>query len=124
MAHRTTSFVTFTTAAILAGSITVTPQGRPIAITAVNIVDVDNGRIIPNSTVTIEGTRIASITQRGSSRDARVVDGHGAFMIPGLWDMHAHTEAAGESALQLHIANGVTGIREMGSDPDGIFRVA
>src|ERR1043166_1744576 len=123
MAHRTTSFVTFTTAAILAGSITVTPQVRPIVITAVNIVDVDNGRIIPNSTVAIEGTRIANIGQRTSSRDARVVDGHGAFMIPGLWDMHSHTEAAGESALQLHIANGVTGIRDMGSDLDVILRL-
>jgi imidazolonepropionase-like amidohydrolase len=37
--------------------------------------------------------------------------------------MHAHIEASGESWLQLHVANGVTGIRDMGSDVDLILRL-
>ena len=37
--------------------------------------------------------------------------------------MHAHVEMAGESSLQLNIANGVTGIRDMGSDLEFILRM-
>ena len=38
--------------------------------------------------------------------DAQIVDGQGRFVIPGLWDMHAHMEMTGESSLQLYVANG------------------
>ena len=34
------------------------------------------------------------------------MDGQGRFVIPGLWDMHAHMEMTGESSLQLYVANG------------------
>ncbi len=45
---------------------------------------------------------------------ARVVDGQGAFVIPGLWDMHVHFASYPEG-LPLLIAFGVTGARDMGS---------
>jgi len=51
----------------------------------------------------------------------RVVDGKGQFLIPGLWDMHTHLQAVGDASLLLYIANGVTGIRDMGSDLDFIL---
>ena len=54
-------------------------------------------------------------------RDARLVDGRGKFLIPGLWDMHAHIQGNGEAWLPLYIANGVTGIRDMGADLDFIL---
>lgn len=37
--------------------------------------------------------------------------------------MHAHAEAAGESSLQLHIANGVAGNSRHGSDLELILRL-
>jgi hypothetical protein len=37
--------------------------------------------------------------------------------------MHAHTEASGEAWLPLYVANGVTGIRDMGSALDYILRM-
>jgi hypothetical protein len=43
--------------------------------------------------------------------------------MPGLWDMHAHMESSGGSALQLYVANGVTGIRDMGSALDIILEL-
>jgi hypothetical protein len=53
---------------------------------------------------------------------AKVLDGTGKFLIPGLWDMHVHL-AMQESyqwtksiLLPLLIANGVTGVRDMGGD--------
>jgi imidazolonepropionase-like amidohydrolase len=56
-----------------------------------------------------------------------VIDGSGKFLIPGLWDMHIHTffgdwvPGGREVTLALFIANGVTGIRDMGSDLDPIL---
>lgn len=99
-------------------------QTRRVAITRVNVVDVTDGRIVPNSTVLIDGVTIADVVSNGNPpRDAQVVDGQGKFLIPGLWDMHAHTEASGEAWLPLYVANGVTGIRDMGSALDYILKM-
>src|SRR2546427_2816168 len=109
-------------AATVIATVSVTPHTRGVAITGVNIVDVVEGRIVPNSTVMISGKTIASVTQNGAPpAGARAVDGQGMFLIPGLWDMHAHMEASGASWLQLYVANGVTGIRDMGSNLDLIL---
>jgi imidazolonepropionase-like amidohydrolase len=122
-------------AATLVAGVPVAPQARALAITRVNVVDVVTGRIVPNSTVTINGPTIAVVAAGrvtagnappAGSRPpagAQVVDGQGKFLIPGLWDMHAHMEASGASALQLYVANGVTGIRDMGSDLDLILKM-
>ena len=51
----------------------------------------------------------------------KVVDAHGRFLIPGLWDMHTHvffdrTAADGNDLiLPLFVAFGITGVRDMGS---------
>jgi hypothetical protein len=37
--------------------------------------------------------------------------------MPGLWDSHVHLTKAGANSLALFIANGVTSVRDMGSDP-------
>ena len=111
-----------TAVALTAG---LTSQSRPqLVITNINVVDVATGRVAPDSTVTIDGDMISSVATKGPSPPkARVVDGQGQFLIPGLWDMHAHMEATGESTLALYLANGVTGIRDMGSDLDFILRL-
>ena len=83
-----------------------------------------------NHTVLISGNRI---TATGPDRDVRiprgaqVVDGQGKYLIPGLWDMHVHIRGSrlygqpgfakeNEAVLPLYLANGITGIREMGGD--------
>ncbi len=48
---------------------------------------------------------------------AKIVDGKGKYLIPGLWDMHVHTWDY-ESTYPLYIANGVTGVRDMFGPPD------
>ena len=77
-------------------------------------------------TVVVEGARIVAIGSASRvkvPKDARVVDAHGKFLIPGLWDMHVHI--AGVNAdpswskqilLPLLLAYGVTGVRDMGGD--------
>jgi hypothetical protein len=49
------------------------------------------------------------------------IDGAGKFLIPGLWDMHSHNQATGTESLDLYLAHGVVGTRDMGSDLDFII---
>lgn len=94
------------------------------AFTHVNVVDVVNGRILPDRTVVVSRGAVAAVTQSGKIAFAgRVIPAAGKFLIPGMWDMHAHMELTGESFLPLYVANGVTGIRDMGSDLDLILRL-
>src|SRR6185295_5701227 len=57
----------------------------------------------------------------------RTIDGAGKFLIPGLWDMHIHTffgtwvPGGNDVTLPLFVANGVTGVRDMGSELDLIL---
>ena len=90
-----TFFVTAAAALLVLTSLAAQP--RVLAITRVNVVDVVDGRILPNSTVVIDGTTIASVTPNGKAPSgAQILNGDGKFLIPGLWDMHAHTEGSGD----------------------------
>jgi len=124
MFTRTTTTAIVTLAATLIVVARLTPQTRTLVITGIDVVDVVAGRIIANSTVTVTGDTIVGVTPKGAApRGATVVDGRGAFLVPGLWDMHAHMEMSGASWLALYVANGVTGIRDMGSELDLILKM-
>jgi imidazolonepropionase-like amidohydrolase len=47
---------------------------------------------------------------------ARVIDGHGRWLLPGLVDMHVHSFWS-SSAYLLDLANGITSVREMNGFP-------
>ena len=91
----------------------------------VNIVDTTGGPLQSDMTVILKGERIAQIARSGTlhiPHQAQVVDARGKFLIPGLWDMHVHTvfgdwlPRAENITLPLFVANGVTGVRDMGGD--------
>jgi imidazolonepropionase-like amidohydrolase len=89
-----------------------------VAITNVTVVDVAGGRLLPNRTVLLGGDVIDAVGEAGETRvpaGARIVDGGGGFLIPGLWDMHTHLSYARPSALPVLVANGVTYVRDLGS---------
>jgi imidazolonepropionase-like amidohydrolase len=95
--------------------------GGAIAITHATVVDVERGRHLTNQTVVISGARITAVGPAGRVRlppRTRVVDGRGKYVIPGLWDMHTHVDDAGAWVFPLYLANGVTGVRDMGSHLD------
>ena len=99
-----------------------TQAQNSVTISRVTVIDTIRGETIPDSVVTIEGGAIASITRNGAvPPGARVIDGQGKFLIPGLWDMHAHHQLTGEASLPLFVATGVTGTRDMGADLDFIL---
>lgn len=90
----------------------------PVVITNASIVDVETGQVRDGQSIRVEGTRIREIAPAGRMRvpsGARVVDGTGRFVIPGLWDMHVHATGFGIDRLfqPVLVANGVTGMREM-----------
>jgi imidazolonepropionase-like amidohydrolase len=82
----------------------------------VTVVDVQDGRLLPDQTVVVAGNRVRAV---GRDRDVRppegaqVVDGRGKYLIPGLWDMHVHVQTPPEATHARFIANGVTGVRQM-----------
>ncbi|MEM9616936.1 MAG: amidohydrolase family protein [Pseudomonadota bacterium] len=67
--------------------------------------------------VVVEGDRIAAIEAADApGADGEVVIyGGGGSLIPGLWDMHAHT--SDDSAL-INVLAGVTSMRDMGNEMD------
>ena len=107
-------------AVLLASVLLRTPLLAQIAVTHVTVIDVARGQTRPDMTVVIAGNRIRSVDRRAVQPGIQVIDGHGKFLIPGLWDMHDHALSDNRSgySLPLLIANGVTGIREMGSNLD------
>src|SRR5262249_54996736 len=69
------------------------PQQNSLVITHVTVIDATGAAAQPDRTVLITGDRIAALGETGKVSlppDAQQVDATGQFLIPGLWDMHAH----------------------------------
>ncbi len=104
--------------------LTCSARAETLALTHVTVIDVASGTTQPDMTVAVDGNRIVRVIRSTATepKAARVVDAKGQFLIPGLWDMHTHvffdkTAADGtDLILPLFLANGVTGVRDMGSD--------
>lgn len=121
---RKTSLILF---AIIVNGVLAAAAHSPIVFTQVNVIDATGAPVQPNMTVVIRGQRIAEIGKSSHTRipaHARVVDARGKYLIPGLWDMHVHTVFGDwlprdeKITLPLFVANGITGVRDMGGDLD------
>ena len=79
----------------------------------------------PDTTIVINGDRIVSVGPSASTsipHGTGVRDASGRFVMPGLWDAHVHLSQVGPNALPLFVSNGVTSVRDMGSDFEQILR--
>lgn len=91
----------------------------PWALTDVNVVDVRTGRIQSDMSVIIRGDRIEEVRPGPIQERMRTVSGEGGYLIPGLFDLHAHVVPAGgrfgapppEEVLEQFLRAGVTTIR-------------
>ena len=99
-------------------------------ITDVTVINPRSDSVQPHSMVVINGNRITFVSRSASAplaKNTHVIDGRGQFLIPGLWDMHVHSAfgdwfpGGREIILPLFIANGVTGVRDMGGDIPVLF---
>jgi len=101
------------------------PAGLEITLVIENltIIPMDREQVLEGQTVVIEEGRIADIGDHGIVDipvDAFIVDGDGKYLIPGLSDMHMHTNGV-ENDLLVYLANGVTTIRTMGGGPKAML---
>ena len=103
------------------------PQSKQLVFTHVTVIDTKGAPSQPDMTVIITGDRVVNLGKTGKIRvpkGAQVIDATGKFLIPGLWDMHAHLSFYADmkqprpplTAFPALIANGVTGVRDMGGN--------
>jgi imidazolonepropionase-like amidohydrolase len=94
----------------------------PLAITHVTLIDVTSGTPRADMTVLSAAGHITALGSGDSvsvPSGARVLDGRGKYLIPGLWDMHVHSgfdRYERGIVLPSFIANGITGVRDMAGD--------
>ena len=94
--------------------------------TNVNVVSMRDGTIARDVTVVIRKGQISAVAKVGlvdQGHDIQIVNANGKYMVPGLWDMHVHSAFVSPAwdekvVYPLYIANGITGVRDMGGDPD------
>ena len=95
--------------------------GHPVAFVGVTVVDVERGVLVPDRTVLVEDERIAAVAHVDSldlSEGTERIDARGRFLMPALWDMHAHVYAVSPLLeLPLYVAYGVTNVRDLLSCP-------
>jgi imidazolonepropionase-like amidohydrolase len=92
----------------------------------VAVIDATGAPAKPHQTVIVEDGKIVAIDNSGMGFAGKLpgnhIDGSGKFLIPGLWDMHVHMvfgdwfPRGKEITLPLFIANGITGVRDMGGE--------
>lgn len=88
-------------------------RAETLVLTDVNVVPMDRERVIPRTTVIVIDGVIASIGIKAKlPAGTPVIDGKGAWLMPGLADMHNHVTSRDDLALLL--ANGVTTMLNMG----------
>lgn len=102
-----------------------------LAITHVTVIDGTGRSAQSDQTVLIEAGRVVAVDTASKikiPKNARTIDARGKFLLPGFWDMHVHL--AGINAdpswskqvlLPLLLANGITGVRDMGGDLEALL---
>lgn len=94
-----------------------------VVVSDVTILNLEDGSLSTHKDVVVaDGIITAILTTRGSRawQGSEVVDGHGKFLMPGMWDMHTHIKHP-DVDFPVYLANGVLGIRSMGGEQDKVF---
>ncbi|MFZ0795794.1 MAG: amidohydrolase family protein, partial [Candidatus Korobacteraceae bacterium] len=94
------------------------------AFVGATVIDGTGKAPIPDATVVTSDGKIVAV---GPSKDVKIpagaqrIDVTGKYIIPGLWDMHAHYEQVEWGPIYL--ATGVTTVRDVGNEYDFITQV-
>ena len=100
-----------------------------LAIVGATVIEPRNGTRHPHLTVLVDDGRIVAM---GDMRRVAIpagtpeLDARGRFLVPGLWDMHVHAlwdPVVRETFLPLFVANGITGVRDMGGTLEVLAQV-
>lgn len=96
-----------------------------VAIRNVTVISMVPAAAAVRATVVLRDGKIAEIGPPERMRvpeDATVVDGTGKYLIPGLFEMHAHSSKSRASSLGLYVLHGVTTLRDQGSEHAEVLR--
>jgi hypothetical protein len=86
-----------------------------------NVVDVENGRVLPSTDVLLVDGKIEKIAKNLKvDKGVRIIEAEGKTLLPGLWDMHGHLS---KYDGLLNIAAGVTSVRDIGNNHDNIMQI-
>lgn len=106
--------------ATLARDLTHQPKG-PLLIRNARVFDPRDLTATAGTSVLVDGERIIRVAADGridAPANAEVIDAHGRFLLPGLWDVHKHyAEADGP----LDIAAGITSSRDLANNTDNFI---
>lgn len=90
-----------------------------VAFVGVTVIPMDQERVLEDYTIIVEGETIAAMGPRENTpppETARIIEGGGRHLMPGLAEMHGHVSATrpdAEDTLFLFVARGVTTVRGM-----------
>jgi len=113
---------------LLAGLVAMAQKQSTYMITNVTVIPMNAETSLQNRTVTIQDGKITGIENSGkppkSTSAITVIDGTGKYLIPGLFDMHAHFfheqgeyKNTCETELKMMLANGLSTVRIMAGHP-------
>ena len=104
--------------AVCIALLTQIPAERATAFWNVSVIDLDAGSVVAGMVVRVERGRIVGVEPARGAKPAgaTIIDAAGKYLLPGLWDCHVHLTKVGAPALLTFVANGVTSVRDMGSD--------
>jgi hypothetical protein len=104
----------------IAGQLAQRPPPAGLALIHARVLAPSGRSWLPDHTLLVAGDHITAIGPSSAlapPAGATIVDVEGRAVLPGLWDMHAHLGAVHGA---LHVAAGVTTVRDMGNDPDDL----
>jgi imidazolonepropionase-like amidohydrolase len=92
-------------------------QAGDTAFVGATVVPMDRERTLTDHTVVVRGDRIIKVAPSATldTKEATIVDARGKWLVPGLADMHVHTQS--DRDFTLHLLNGVTTVRDMYGSP-------
>ena len=91
----------------------------PVLFDNVQLFDADKGAFLANRAVLARDGKIAAIGAAGSltaPAGAKVIDGRGKTLVPGIWDSHLHI--GDDWSVLSNVANGITSFRSPGTTFD------
>ncbi len=91
------------------------------AIIGARLIDGTGAEPVDNATVVVRDGKIVAAGHVDIPRGVQIIDGHGATLLPGLWEMHAHF--AQVEYGPAYLAAGVTTARDLGGEFEFITAV-
>lgn len=89
---------------------------KKVRVQNVKVFDPNTQSLTEPVSVVVEGEKIVAIEAADAAgKNEVVIEGNGGTLVPGLYEMHAHT---GDNGALLNVLAGVTSFRDMGNNTE------